>query len=272
MTLWRNFAWVVVLAAAAAGSCYRPKITDGGLHCAEGRLCPDGFHCSADGTCKQGPPPKCQASSPHLEPLCTPPAGDDCDPVCQSRCDCGRCALVGTALQCLAPGTKKRGEFCNRDADDCEPGNVCFLDCDGPVARCARICGKGDVMKDDVCGGGQLCNVAVMAASGAATDLWVCPAPPQPCNPVGDTVDCGDSNLGCYFDDTVNSTVCDCKGKGQPNGTCSVFNSCVPGYRCVTLSAMGPVPHCLKTCAAGTDCPSGSCTAVGGTGFGFCQP
>jgi len=285
MATFRNIAcaaWVVALIAGGAG-CYKPNIQDGGLRCAfggtdgGGGACPEGFHCAANGTCKQGPPPKCAASSPHVAPLCTPTLGAECDPVCQGGCDCGRCTLVGTMLKCVAPGTKKRGEFCTpgSDTDDCEPGNVCMFDCDPKVARCVRFCGRNGVTDDSLCDMGQICNVPVTDVDGGVTDLLGCPPPGNPpgkmCNPVGDTIDCGNAALGCYFDDTIASTVCDCRGTSGPGGRCSVLNSCVAGYRCIT---MGNSSTCMQTCKrTGTDCPTGStCQSAGGGDFGFCMP
>ena len=97
-------------AILAGGGCFNPKILDGGLLCADGGLCPDGFHCAADGKCKKGGATKCQAASPHIDPICTPDPGNDCDPICQSRCDCGRCNLVGAELTCMPAGDKQRGD------------------------------------------------------------------------------------------------------------------------------------------------------------------
>ena len=265
--------WLVALVAGGAGAgCYKPNIDDGGLLCGDGGACPEGFHCAANGTCKQGPPPKCSAASPHLAPLCAPTLGDECDPVCQGGCDCGRCALVGTVVKCVAPGTKKRGDFCTpgTDPDECEPGHYCMSDCDPKVGRCVRLCGKGDVKDQSLCSPGQMCNVPVTDVDGGVTDLSACPPPPQTCNPVGDTIDCGNASLGCYFDDTVASTICDCRGTGAPGGTCSVLIPCVAGYRCITI---GNTSTCLQTCNKNAmDCPTGSgCQSIGGGSFGFCM-
>jgi len=264
----------VFLAAAATSGCFNPNIVDGGLLCAEGRLCPDGFYCAADGTCKQGGAPTCEAASPHIQPICTPDPGHDCDPVCQSRCDCGRCTLSETKLTCVAPGTKKRGVICTPGADDCEPGNVCVPDCDGAIGRCYRFCGKGSVRHAELCDVGQDCDFPVTDANQGPTDLWACPAPMKTCGPAGDGSDCGNPALACYLAGNGVATVCECKGKKPPNDPCSFFNSCVPGYRCVAISTInGGAPTCLKTCSlAGNDCPSGTCSMIGGSTFGFCPP
>jgi hypothetical protein len=263
---------IALLIGLGGASCFNPKIVDGGLLCADGGLCPDGFHCAADGRCKKGSgPTKCQASSPHIAPLCTPDPGNDCDPVCQSRCDCGRCNLDGTALSCVPPGTKKRGDICNAAADDCEPGNICLTDCDPKVGRCFRFCGKGSNRHPELCDNKQDCDFPVNDVNGTATDLFVCPPPIKACNPAGDGSDCGNASLGCYVDNSGVGTVCDCKGKDQPGTECSVLNSCVPGYRCVTIGTAAPT--CLKNCTvAVNDCPSGTCTSIGASTFGYCPP
>ena len=256
--------------AILAGGCFNPKIVDGGLLCADGGLCPEGFRCAADGRCKKGTgTTKCQPSSPHIEAICTPDPGNDCDPVCQSRCDCGRCNLTSAGLTCVPPGTKTRGDICSPSADDCEPGNICLTDCDGTFGRCYRFCGKGAAKHDELCDNGQGCDVPVNDVNGVETDLRVCPAPTKTCNPIGDGAECGNAGLACYIDGTGVATVCDCKGKKQPGDECSFFNSCVPGYRCVSIGS-APVT-CLKTSTlGGTDCPSGTCTSIGGSSFGFC--
>lgn len=260
----------MLVAAVAAGGCFNPKIVDGGLLCADGGICPDGFRCAADGTCKKGSATTCQPSSPHLQAICTPDPGNDCDPVCQSRCDCGRCNLTGTKLTCVPPGTKKRGDVCSPAADDCEPGNICLSDCDGSFGRCYRFCGKGSVKHNEICDDGQECEIPVNDVNMAQTDLWVCPSPTKACNPVGDGAECGNPGLGCYLDGSGVATVCECTGKSQPGDTCSFFNSCIPGYRCVSIGVAAAT--CRKTCTlGGSDCPSGTCSSIGGSTFGFCQ-
>jgi hypothetical protein len=266
---------IALLVGITSVGCYKPNIRDGGLLCSDGGLCPDGFHCAANGTCKEGGATKCQPASPRLEPICTPDPGIDCDPVCQSRCDCGRCNLVGAELTCVPAGDKQRGDFCNPVADDCAPGNVCLSDCNGKVAgRCFRFCGNGTVTREDLCGG-QACNVPVNDVDGGVTDLTACAPPAKACNAAGDGSDCGSSALGCYVDVTGAATVCDCKGASPPAGNCSVFNSCVPGYRCISMGLInGGQPTCVKTCAVdgASGCSAGTCQRAGSGAFGFCPP
>ena len=261
---------VAAIAAAAIAGCYKPDIVDGGLRCADGRVCPEGFHCAATGLCAKGPPPVCEAAMPHIDQICEPDVGTDCDPICQSRCDCGRCTLVGAKLTCTAAGDKQHGQACNPDADDCAPGHICRRDCDGLVARCYRFCRNGANTRD-VCDG-QACDIMLNDPDGLATGVSVCEPPLEDCNPVGAANGCDNPMLGCYVSNSATGrTVCDCKGAGQPGGACGVFSSCIPGYRCITLNG---VNTCLKTCTIGsaTDCSPNLCMSAGGGMYGFCPP
>jgi hypothetical protein len=211
----------------------------------------------------------CQATSPHIAQICTPDPGNDCDPLCQSRCDCGRCNLVGDALACTPAGTKQRGQLCNVAPDDCEPGNVCLKDCDNKIARCFRFCGNDPVQRDAICPG--QCNFGVNDENHNPTALTVCDPPGVQCNPVVDSNDCGDPALSCYVLNT-GATACDCKGVIAAGGECGPYNSCIPGFSCVSVSA-GAAATCLKTCGVGgTDCAPAICVQAGPGNFGFCPP
>jgi hypothetical protein len=91
----------------------------------------------------------------------------------------------------------------------------------------------------------------------------VCPPPIAQCDPSGDGTDCSSASLGCYLDGT--RTVCDCRGNNLPGTSCGVFNSCIAGYRCISIATVNNgAPTCLKTCTlGGTDCPSTTCTSAG---------
>ncbi len=262
-------AVVALLIGLAAAACYKPHIQDGGLRCADGGACPDGFHCATDGTCRKV---ICPTESPHVDAICPAQPGDDCDPICQSRCPCGRCNLSGTAAMCTPAGNKPTGAVCTVKAstDDCAPGNVCLADCEGRTARCYRFCATAAASDESVCGG-QACDVMVNDADGGVTNLTVCEPPVKACNPVTDTGDCGDPALGCYIPST-GGTACDCKGTGAPGGPCSIYSSCIPGYRCISFG--GPATAaCYKTCMiGGTDCtPPGTCTHAGTDPYGYCS-
>jgi hypothetical protein len=275
MATWRNPALaagaLLVAVTSSAAGCFQPTIQDGGLLCkggADGGVCPEGFYCSANGTCRKGPKPVCLL--PPVEPICAPDPGTDCDPICQNRCDCGRCTYNGTGLVCLPLGDKLRGAICSLSgADECAPGNFCRSDCGGRLGRCYRFCGF-DGNKHDVCGPKQDCQIFLNDALGNPTQLAVCGPPVQVCNPVRDDNDCGAPQLGCYVQDSTGETVCDCKGTVPAGGDCDLFNSCIPGFRCVTL---GGATTCVKTCRiGGTDCAPSACAPIGGGAFGFCMP
>jgi hypothetical protein len=251
-----------VLIGLACAGCYKPSITDGGLRCTDGGACPEGYSCAGDRSCRKVDP-QCAADARPIEPLCTLASGNDCDPVCQSHCLCGRCNLVGSGLACVPAGDKKRGEICSRVLDDCAPGNICIPDCK-TIGRCYRFCGAGGVGNDALCAG-QPCDY-----NAPGGDLLICQPPLASCDPVVDGNDCGHPELGCYLS-TSGAPVCDCRGTGAPGGVCDTYNSCIPGYRCVQIGA----PACYKTCRlGGTDCVAPDvCKSLGGSSaFGFCAP
>ena len=269
-------AWVVALGLGTAAGCYRPNIQDGGLLCADGGagadggVCPEGFHCARNGTCREGSPMVCTATSPRVKELCQAAPGTDCDPICQSRCDCGRCNIVGGALMCMPPGNKQRGELCNIASDDCVPGNICMNFCGGTRgARCYRFCSKGSTTDHSLCGG-NYCDITMNP--GGDPEWTLCEPPLEACNPVGDNGDCADPvALGCYVGPT-GSPVCDCRGTAQEDQSCGPYNSCAPGLTCVRFQ-VGDA-FCLRTCRLnGADCtPPQVCAMLPGNDtFGFCR-
>jgi hypothetical protein len=264
-------AWAFVLSVGSAGAgCYKPNLDDGGLLCGPARSCPDGYTCRRNGKCYAGPPPVCTAAKPFVEQICEPTAGTDCDPICQSRCDCGRCNLVGTGLDCTPPGNKDTGAICNLQADDCKPGNVCIKDCSKTIGRCYRFCGT-DVETNDAACGESLCDIQINDQNDQPTPYYVCEPPSTSCNPVGPTNDCGSSELGCYITST-GKRVCDCKGADGPGGACGPYNSCIPGYRCISFGSMA---KCFQTCSMSspTDCtaPEICKQAPGSAAYGYCD-
>src|SRR4030095_10174999 len=94
-------AWFLLLGATwIAAGCFKPKVQDNGFLCAEAGTsdagaCPENFHCAPTGLCKDGPAEMSTAAKPRVAQICEPDPGHDCDPICQSRCECGRCNLVG---------------------------------------------------------------------------------------------------------------------------------------------------------------------------------
>jgi hypothetical protein len=263
----------LVMAAVSFTACYRPNIKDGGLHCTEGGLCPDGYHCGADRRCHPGPSTMCLPDAGVVTPICSDqPLGDQCDPICQQGCDCGRCNLVGNTLRCVAYGSKTRGAFCNLAADDCAPGHVCLRELcspadagvDSDLGRCYRYC-AGNNHCD-----GTLCNVPIFTDTNMQSALLACQSPPQACDPVGDTDTCGNPLLGCYVESN-GRRFCECKGVAGAGEVCGVFSDCVPGFRCVQQGA--PPARCRQVCRLGTaDCGAGgTCmSAAGDPTFGYC--
>jgi hypothetical protein len=112
----------------------------------------------------------------------------------------------------------------------------------------------------------------VDAPDAGATPFLVCEPPMKTCNPVGTAADCGNAALGCYVLSS-GATGCDCKGTAQPGQACDLYNSCIPGYRCVTLSGSNS-GACFKACALkGADCTAPStCLRVVGDTYGYCSP
>jgi hypothetical protein len=268
---------VLLLGMSLVIACYRPSIQTAGLRCAEGGACPEGYHCGADRRCYKGATRMCLPDAGAVTPMCSDqPLGEQCDPVCQQGCECGRCNLVGdnmggAKLDCVPPGAKARGEFCNVASDDCGAGLVCLLeqcmpenpDAGPQLGRCYRYC-AGDQHCD-----GTSCNVNIVTAAGA---MSACQLPPRACDPVVGNGTCGNTMLGCYIDSN-GRTFCECSGTAALGEPCGVFTDCVPGFRCVQQGAM--TPRCRQVCRLGaSDCGAASaCMGTPGDAmFGYCTP
>jgi hypothetical protein len=254
---------LLALGVAASAACYRPNITDGGLACADGGVCPDGFECSlVDNHCyKSDAGPSCPANKPHVTPLCAdPPAnGSACNPACQIGCACGRCTVVGTSAECATVGAKNEGEVCNVASDDCGIGLSCVKEtCGTALGRCRKFC-----RMDQDCPTGVYCTMP----SGPATVCGDVPA--QSCDPV--TGAGCPSGLFCYVRGS-NQTTCECPGTVAAGSQCGGDTDCSPGNRCVTVG-MGGKPLCFPVCSisGANTCPAGTgCMPIGST-YGVCQ-
>jgi hypothetical protein len=266
----RRIALLAVAVTSLSG-CYRPNITDANLRCGDGGACPEGYRCGADRRCHQGNPMTCQPDAA-VAALCTDQVlGDQCDPVCQQGCDCGRCSLKGDKLDCIASGNKARGDICNLTNDDCAPGFVCLREPCSPgqdagvgVGRCYRFCASSAH-----CDGAR-CDVPIYDSKDNDTGLRACQLPPKTCEPDGSTGDCGSALLACYVDSS-GRTFCECKGVGGEGQPCGVFTDCVAGFRCVQEGA--PPARCREVCRPMTSSctPPSVCTPVtGDPTFGFC--
>ncbi len=253
-------------------ACYNPSIQDGGFLCADaGKPCPDGFSCSPlDGHCHASP---CQK----VTPICSdqPAAGKACNPSCQTGCACGRCNVAEGAAQCsLRMGTKKLGEICAPNNDDCEPGFICLLEsdtCGQNVGRCYQHCTTNAQCATPA---GRRCEIPILDGNNKDTGFLTCSLGSQACNPLVTTTNkCASPGLGCYVN-SAGATFCDCPNQMTPvvlGGVCTAYNDCAAGLLCTASPGLAGM-HCRQTCSAtGTNtCPSGQhCVAVGSM-YGYC--
>ena len=258
MARWSTM--VVISALVAAVGCYNPDIAQGGLRCAQpGNVCPENFKCATNGRCYRGDAglamdtkPACTSVTPDASTCSRDPApGQACNPVCESGCSCGWCAVVNGAATCLTgtPGKKQIGDICDpSNAADCAPGLSCHPECG--KGRCFKYC---ETAAD--CPTGALCNAAGGTLCSQQQD--------SSCNPV--TMSGCPSGYGCY--PTGGTPYCDCAGTLALGDTCSVTKECTPGNGCVK-TASSPAA-CQKVCKTTADCNgSGSCTLVGS--YGYC--
>lgn len=268
----------LLLAAAALGGCYNPKIPDGGFACAEaGKLCPDGFVCSvSDHRChKPGfSPDAALCTLGTATPVCdtAPAAGDACNPTCQSGCSCGRCNVSsGGAAVCTAVGTRGAGESCLPNADNCAAGFYCWREsCGNTVGRCRQHC-----TTNADCPAGLFCqNTIPNSGDGGVTHL-VCDAPPVDCDPISNT-GCPNPAFTCYLSNTSTSeTLCDCPGPGHGVlEECAFYNDCQKGLVCISNVGGLIGPHCHPIClvASPTCAAPATCVATSpGAKYGVCS-
>jgi hypothetical protein len=268
---WLLTLLTLALSLVSPAGCYNPSIQEGGFICAEaGKQCPDGFSCQSDGHCHAT-----SCSVPAITPLCSDPARDGgaCNPTCQTGCSCGRCNIAHGAPACLKTlGTKKLGEICTPDSDNCQPGFICLLEaetCGQNVGRCYQHC-----TTNAQCGSPRACEIPILDGSDKDTGYRTCSLASQPCNPLATTGNqCPNAGLGCYVS-SAGATFCDCPNRMTPvalGGVCGVYNDCGPGLICTTQAGLAGM-HCRQTClTSGTNtCPSGQhCMAVAG-GYGYC--
>jgi hypothetical protein len=285
--------WIGIAAALSLGSCYKPKILDGGFVCGPGGACPDGFKCGADMRCSimpvtvmpmpdsgMGGGTDAKDARPMTEaggettmcapaaPLCAagPAVGDVCSPSCQTGCgSCERCNVIEGKAACVPAGTVKLGELCNATADNCAPGLICLLEsCGNGLARCYRHC-----TADNQCDG-TACTIAIQDSKGNNTTFKTCDVPQRACNPV-DGMGCPDLAFNCYLT-SANQTLCDCPskppGQGGNNALCNVYSDCDLGYICIAGVNGQALPHCHFVC----DVAKPACPAAGDGGMQNCIP
>jgi hypothetical protein len=282
-------ALVAVAATAGSNGCYNPNIVNGGLHCSEGGMCPDGFFCHPSGRCYRpdSGPTDCGGSTA----LCAdpPPSGQACNVICQTGCGCGqRCNAAGAASRCVAIGTKTLGQVCMQTNDhelgfdDCAQGLVCLAEAKecAAVNRCYKLCND-----DDQCNqpdSDVLCNIPVVPQMMSVPSMFtVCNVPRQDCDPIGKTGCAG--SLACFFLNT-GKTLCDCPSNsmglapdkaGIEGAACTLYSDCKAGLTCITMSVNGaPATSVCRTVCnpSKAACPSGMSCKPMGAKYGFCSP
>jgi len=296
-----GLARLIVCVAGLLSACYSPDIKSGALRCADdqARSCPDGFYCDGTGghCWKKSDTPVggggglgggggrggaggASGCTDRVRPSCagTPlMSGDLCDPFCQSGpCSCGqKCSFSSTNQStnftaCVPnAGTKKEGELCNADLDDCAPGLLCQREaCAAGVARCYRFCRANTDCAP------VACVLSLSTSTGTSPSFRLCDNPEADCNPVKQT-GCP-TGLACLAKSS-NSFFCACpsatpKAEGAP---CNLVSECAPGFLCQALN--GP-PTCQRLCRDANDCPRAdggaprTCSAtLGASALGFCS-
>jgi hypothetical protein len=275
---WGGLAPLALLAGlAAAAGCYNPSIKDGGFLCnsTPGKpACPDGFVCGTDHVCRTSATAQSDASvctSPPVTPVCqdSPPAGHECNPACQTGCECGRCNLVGSVARCTAPGARTLGQVCTLSSDNCAAGLVCLAEaCGNVLGRCYQFC-NGNAQCN-----GTICQIVVQDMSGADSSFRACDLAPQDCNPVSNT-GCPDPALNCYVTST-SQTLCDCPNVTPPRmsgDSCMLYNDCAAGYVCISGVGGLSGARCYAVCDVGNPaCPLGrACIPTSaGSKYGYC--
>jgi hypothetical protein len=249
--------------ASGAFACYSPNVASGGFFCSDAGACPEGFRCMPDRKCYKpdsGPEVRMCMDAAPITSACDegPASGQACNPTCQKGCLCNdRCTVVGNNSTCKAGGSKALGTACNVNDDDCAPGLGCVRECGSGFGRCFQFCRSA---ADCAIGN---CDVPV------GSQHMACEVRAQTCDPVGAAAatSCPHPALGCYV--SGGTTICDCPGSGQPDGPCTIFNSCAPGYQCLQRAG-DPGPRCRQVCHNSNDCaaPTPRCEPAGA--FGFC--
>jgi len=268
----RRFVGAIVLALVGVAGCYNPNITDAGLACGPGKVCPDNFHCASNGRCYRAvdggldaSKPVCTSVTPNVATCSRPAAaGDACNPACESGCTCGWCGIVSGTAICLTgtPGTKQVGDACDpSNRNDCAPGLLCHAECG--TGRCYKYC---DPASADAGTGGDCQSIGTSCTGpsvvGSST-YRLCSLPAVSCNPV--TGGGCPPGLACY--PFGSGTECDCAGQGKTGDPCGSVGDCAPGYTCISIAK---VLTCQKTCSTSADCPAGICSNPAMITYGYC--
>ncbi|MCU1384507.1 MAG: Flagellar hook-length control protein FliK [Acidobacteria bacterium] len=279
---------VLFWAVTSLTGCFSPEVTNGGLQCADGGVCPSGFHCAVDNRCwKLGQEPSgvigedlavsANDDLGETAPDMTAPlsAGAPCSAssqcesgfcvdgvCCQSACDgsCQSCGLAGSLGKCLnvpAGSVPASGHpSCGPD-----PQSGCMRDgtCDG-----AGGCHLWDKV---VCKAGS-CDATTNQATAASKcdGKGVCITPnavtcaPYVCLPDNTACypSCSGTSTGCKAPNVCNAGSCGPKANGTPcaaNGECAT-NHCSPDGYCCDTACTGK----CEACDVGIN--RGVCTAI----------
>jgi hypothetical protein len=173
------------------------------------------------------------------------PAGQKCDPVCQTGCGCQeKCVVANGAALCVPLPDKPADlyESCQPGMDSCRAGSLCTQE-NNPACsnHCYRAC-----RADGDCGSNARCTEPYLDRSGAALGK-VCGPKIDGCNPTGLSPECSNAGpgsrsfptFGCYILDpgVEDSTGCDCAGPGEIGQMCEGRHSCKPGLECLATPA-----------------------------------
>jgi hypothetical protein len=313
-----------VLLLALAG-CYKPGIGEGDFVCGPGGACPSGFKCLGDNRCYRGsqtpdaagaggtagtggtagaantggtgaggtsggpdtaPPVDGAACFRGLTCSAGAPAGQTCDPVCQTGCGCQERCVVANGVATCAPLPDKPAdlyESCQPGMDSCRAGSLCVAETN-PAAcgnHCYRAC-----RADNDCGANARCSEPYLDRAGQPLGK-VCGPKIDGCNPTGLTPECSNAGpgnrqfpaFGCYLlepgrDD---ATGCDCAGAAEMGQMCDGRHSCKPGLECLPGAAGEFRCHRLCTLPAaglgvvGCPLPTQLCKPIGTSlRFGAC--
>ena len=258
----RGAAAVVAARRLRCGGCFKPKIVDGGLLLRRRRPLPGGVSLRRRRHV-QGQAARRSASRRRLtsKPICTPEPGNDCDPVCQSRCECGRCTLAGTELTCVPRRRQEtRRRLQRRERTTASPGTcacrTATTSSDGATASAARA----SVRHDELCARTGLRRPRERREQAPDRSLGLPGRRSRRAIPAGDGTDCGNAALALLprrerRRDRLRMQREEAAGEG-----CASSIPALP----VTVASRSPrinagAPTCLKTCAlAGERLPVGN--------------
>lgn len=269
----------LALAAGTTGGCYTPSIADGAFACGDGGACPSGFRCAVNHRCYRSGedaqyehPVTCDSGTLTTSVCSGAPISGECNPGCQTGCDCGWCALIDGQSKCIETvGTKDVGVICDpARTSDCKPGLYCQPECG--TGRCYQLCNPVSDPKLDTCGAQSTCDQrarTVTDGGTAVTAFGLCRLVVT-CDPTATSTPTCPAPFACYPTGVGSKTECDCAGSigsGQP---CTFLNDCQPSYSCNGTST-GTATTCQQTCTSTSQCIAGSCMNHTTTPYGYCM-